>query len=205
MPRMQGSSTQAIPSDIMSFSLMEDLITLNKLLNTLRGNIAETNKMIADNKTKIATPKRKAKPGQSNSATTTTNDLAASVKELESVATATEAFISAVTTKASNGYSPLDLAIQGEVIRDAVDASCLYTLSLDVVASDVDVVAQDGLLRGLRLSTSQTTVVSWMLVDERGRIASTGVSKNDSHEKGYSAKVNYVGSRFTSNLLRRCI
>lgn len=135
-----------------------------------------------------------AKPKQDNKSTTAANagDLAKSdrldiaVKELITLIDEAKKAVGDLMRSDGTSSSLFDQALQAEILTSKLKTSCAYTLALDVVASDIDTVATDRLIGGLKLYTAGTTVATWALTNEDGRIISKGVRKAELPVARYS-------------------
>ena len=157
-----------------------ELVALEKLAAELRdsraqarlatdraGELRDTAPKPADEKNKATAAKRDAYLQQANS-------LDARVKSLTAFADETDKSVAALYAVDAQGSSPIDAAIRGGKLSDAMSGKAAYTLALKATSSDVDTIAADGLFRGLRVGVASNTVVRWRLTDSNGMVVSVG-------------------------------
>jgi hypothetical protein len=95
--------------------------------------------------------------------------------QLKTVLDQTAKVLADLRTVPQGGISALDAAVQGDLVAYTLARGCVYRLATEVIDSNVDVLAKDGLLSGLRVSAGQATMVRWTLYNKLGVIVSTGV------------------------------
>jgi hypothetical protein len=113
-------------------------------------------------------------------------DLEASAKKLEDgakrlsdLADDAEKSLTALFALDAQGNSLIDAAIRGGILRDILKGTGVFSLTLKTLSSDVDVVARDCLFCTLRVNLASNTVVSWLLVDHKGKVRTTGAIRKD--------------------------
>ncbi len=100
----------------------------------------------------------------------------ATAKTLTDLANDAEKALMALYAVDTQGASPIDSAVRGGMLRDALapNRNSTYFLTLKTIASDVDLASKDGLFVKASTSIASNTVVSWQLSNVLGKVISAG-------------------------------
>jgi hypothetical protein len=90
-----------------------------------------------------------------------------------------EKSLAAMFAADAQGNTPIDSAVRGGVLRRAMVGRPTFSLTLKAISSDVDVVAKDCLFCRLKVELASNTIVSWQLIDDAGRVRSSGAIRKD--------------------------
>ncbi len=101
-------------------------------------------------------------------------ELEAAIKRATEAADEADKGIAGIHAVDATGFTPLDNAIRGGLLAKRLERADVYSLSVVTVASDMDMIAEDGLLRSLRISISSGTIVRWQLSRSNGDVVSVG-------------------------------
>lgn len=104
----------------------------------------------------------------------------AALDQLLRIASAAEKTLADLQALDTNGVSVMQLAMRGERLAASLRAQRPHVLKIQTVASDVDIIAKDSLLRSLRVFMSATVVGKWQLTDADGWLLSAGVESSRS-------------------------
>lgn len=139
----------------------------------LMSNILEARKLMdsANERIKKDTDAARKKGPKS----TFVSPLEKPVQELTALIELTHKQLLAFYLADAQGGIPFDIAQKGEIITEKLKMACVYILTLEVLSSDVDTIAADGLFKGYRVSMATNTAARWRLVMPNGIILATGV------------------------------
>lgn len=107
------------------------------------------------------------------------DQLVAAAKALVALDTEAEKSVAALFVADAQGNTPIDAAVRGGVLRDGLSGHDAFSLTLKTISSDVDILSKDCLFCALKVALASNTIVSWQLVDDKGRVRSTGALRKD--------------------------
>lgn len=145
------------------------------LLREARQVVDDVNESIQEEASKGA----EAAKGETKSITVSAagNAIGKSAKVLAALVDATDKQLVLLNTSASGEESPFVIAQKGEVLVNIMKNECTYMLSLNVISSDVDTVARDGLFSGFKVSMATNTLARWRLARPDGTLIASGVEQ----------------------------
>ncbi|MCO5335663.1 hypothetical protein NHB13_03550 [Delftia tsuruhatensis] len=88
------------------------------------------------------------------------------------------------------GVTPMDNAVRGGMLAARIAGKVVYSLAIRAVASDVDMIAEDGLFKSLKLSVSSGTVARWQLTDSGGVVMSIGAVSAEQPQTNIPVRVS---------------
>ncbi|NMG31960.1 hypothetical protein [Aromatoleum evansii] len=139
-----------------------------------RTRIKELRSSIRDAQARVATIKGGAKYSEDKLAQARVAQVEAVIKRVSEAADEAEKGLAELYVADAVGITPMDNAVRGGMLAGRIAGKTVYSLALKAIASDMDMIAEDGLFKSLRLSVSSGTVARWQLTDSSGVVRSIG-------------------------------
>lgn len=157
---------------------------------TARTKIRELRASVRDAQGRVASLKGGAKYSEDKPAQARVARLEASIKRGADAADEADKALAGLYVADAAGITPMDNAVRGGMLAARIAGKVVYSLAIMAIASDMDMIVEDGLFKSLKLSVSSGTVARWQLTDSGGVVRSVGAVSAEQPQTNIPVRVS---------------